>query len=346
MSQRKTVPKRFDHPAAWKAEDLGSKESIAVDLTADHLAAFEKALERLRERDLITFEAIGRDDFPLDAIAEDVAAWRREIAKGRGMLLLRGFPIGCWSQQDVELVWFGLGTHFGRAVSQSVMGDLLGHVINVGGDDNKHRAYRNARELAMHTDRCDIVGMFCMQKAKEGGLSSYASALAVHNRMAEAEPELLEALWHGFHLHRFGEELAGEPPYTPMPIPVFSEKDGVTTVILIGGYARMAAEEFDVPFSERDRDALETFERLASDPEFQFSFYFEPGEALLFNNCAVLHKRDAFEDYEEPHLKRHLMRLWLMDWEGRPAVDAVHHHKGDGGIPMQADKQPFYARRA
>ena len=40
--------------------------------------------------------------------------------------------------------------------------------------------------------------------------------------------------------------------------------------------------------------------------------------AGLFDNCAVLHNRTAFEDHDEPHLKRHLMRLWLMDWDGRP----------------------------
>jgi hypothetical protein len=30
------------------------------------------------------------------------------------------------------MLFFGLGTHFGRAVSQSSMGDRLGHVVDVG----------------------------------------------------------------------------------------------------------------------------------------------------------------------------------------------------------------------
>ena len=42
-------------------------------------------------------------------------------------------------------------------------------------------------------------------------------------------------------------------------------------------------------------------------------FYFAlTGEAALFNNCAVLHNRTAFEDHDESHLKRNLMRLWLI----------------------------------
>ena len=61
------------------------------------------------------------------------------------------------------------------------------------------------------------------------------------------------------------------------------------------------------------------------------SFQLERGEAALFNNCAVLHNRTAFEDHDEPHLKRHLMRLWLMDWDGRPTAEGVRYHKGEGG---------------
>ena len=340
------IPNRpFDHPAAWTAADLGDKDTFAFDFTDRHIAAFEAAVAGLRERGLTAFEDVSRHDFPLDPIAEDVGAWRHEVADGRGLLLLRGFPVDRWSQEDTELVWFGLGTHFGRAVSQSVLGDLLGHVVNVGGDDMRHRAYRNARELRMHTDRCDTVGMFCLRRAKSGGESGYSSALAVHDRIRELKPELLESIWNGFHLHRFGEQPPGEPPYTPIRIPVFSERDGVLTVILIGGYAWMAADEFDAPFSDRDREALATFERLAADPEFRVSFQLERGEAALFNNCAVLHNRTAFEDQDEPHLKRHLMRLWLMDWDGRPTVEGVRYHKGEGGITPQTDKVPYYAKR-
>ena len=196
----------------------------------------------------------------------------------------------------------------------------------------------------MHTDRCHTVGMFCLRAAKSGGESGYSNALAVHDRIREIKPEL-ESIWNGFHLRRFGEQPPGEPLHTPIRIPVFSERDSVTTVILIGGYAWMVADEFDAPFSDRDREVLGTFERLAADPKIRVSFQIERGEAVLFNNCAVLHNRTAFEDHDEPNLKRHLMRLWLMDWDGRPTVEGVWFHKGEGGVVPQGGKEPYYARR-
>ena len=94
------VPTRpFDHPAAWTAADLGSKDAFAVDLADRHIAAFEAAVARLRERGLTAFDDIGRNDFPLDSIAEDVGAWRHEVADGRGLLVLRGFPVDQWSRE-------------------------------------------------------------------------------------------------------------------------------------------------------------------------------------------------------------------------------------------------------
>ena len=76
------------------------------------------------------------------------------------------------------------------------------------------------------------------------------------------------------------------------------------------------------------------------------SFQLERGEAALFNNCAVLHNRTVFEDHDEPHLKRHLMRLWLI-WTGMGGrrVEGVRYHKGEGGITPQTDKVPYYANR-
>ena len=295
------IPSRpFDHPAAWTAADLGDKDAFAFDLDDRHIAPFEAAVAgcacAVRPPSRASATTTSRST-PSPRMSGRGATRSPTAA---GYLLLQGFPVDRWSQEEAELVWFGLGTHFGRTASQSVLGDLLGHVVNVGGDDMRHRAYRNVREQRMHTDRCDTVGMFCLRRAKSDGESGYCSALAVRDRIRELKPELLESIWNGFYLHRFGEQPPAESPYTPIRNPVFSERDGVTTVILIDGYAWIAADEFDAPFSDRDCKALATFQRLAADPEFSASFQLERGEAVLFNNCAVLHNRTALEDYS-PH---------------------------------------------
>ena len=38
---------------------------------------------------------------------------------------------------------------------------------------------------------------------------------------------------------------------------------------------------------------------------------FRPGDIQLLNNAVILHSREAYDDYDEPERKRHLLRLWL-----------------------------------
>jgi len=337
--------KAYDHPAAWKGSGVQGKDEFAVDLADKHIDAFAHAVKKLKTDGKTEFHDIGRHDFNLEGIAGDLTDWQHEIVDGKGLLILRGFPVDAFSTEEIELMWLGLGTHFGRPVSQSAMGELLGHVVNVGGQDARERAYRNSRSLRLHTDRCDTVGMFALQPAETGGLSSYCSALAIYNEMLRTRPDLIEPLWKGFHLHKFGEEMPGEPPYSKVPVPIISEKDDLPTVILMRGYIDMAVEEFGLPFSDQDREAMDMFEEIGARPEFKLDFILERGEATLFNNSRILHRRTAFQDSEIPAKKRHLMRLWLNDWDGRVAVDAVSIHKGDDGIPHQDGKSTYYANR-
>lgn len=337
--------KAYDHPAVWKGHGGQDKDRFSVDLTNKHIDAFAHAVQKLKKDGKTEFHDIGRHDFYLEGIADDLAGWQRELVDGTGLLILRGFPVGVFSAEEIELMWLGLGTHFGRPVSQSAMGELLGHVVNVGGQDPRERAYRNSRSLRLHTDRCDTVGMFALQPAEIGGHSSYCSALAIYNEILRTRPDLLEPLWKGFHLHKFGEQLPGEPPYSKVPVPIISEKDGLPTIILMRGYIDMAVEEFGLPFSDQDREAMDMFEEIGDRPEFKLDFILNRGEATLFNNSRILHRRTAFQDSDDPAKKRHLMRLWLNDWDDRIAVDAVNIHKGDDGIPHQDGKSTYYANR-
>ena len=123
----------------------------------------------------------------------------------------------------------GLGLHLGHPVSQSNLGDLVGHVVNVGGDDRRERAYRNNRSLSLHTDRCDYIGMLCLNEAKTGGVSGFCSAIAVHNEILATRPELLAPLYAGYRLHRFGEQAPGEPRSRRPGFQFFPSPTGIRT---------------------------------------------------------------------------------------------------------------------
>jgi hypothetical protein len=331
--------------SAWRPADFPTPDAFSFTLTGAHLAAFDAALARSR-RAHANAEDLTAGDFALPEIASDVAAWRDEVLGGRGFIVLREFPRDRYTPDDLGRLFFGLGTHFGRAVSQSSMGDRIGHVTDVGGRDRRERAYRSSRELTLHTDRCDVIGMLCVQKAAAGGLSGYASAHTIYNEILASRPELLEPLVSGFRYHRRGEEQPGEPVITPYRVPILSESEGALSVVFLRAYIEMAARELGAPLTEREVAALDYFEEVGRRDDVMLTFMLEPGEAIFFNNCTMLHNRTSFEDHPDPARKRHLLRLWLMLDGGRPLTADIHAYKGTRGILGHPGSSTYYRGNA
>jgi hypothetical protein len=325
----------------WKA-DSSSKLDFTIQLTPIHLTALDQALQRVKEAGL-GVESITHNDFNLDSISDDVAQWREQVMTVTGLIILSGFPVDRYNKDELAVIHFGIGTHFGTAMSQSVMGDRLGHVVNVGGKDPKERAYRNSMELDMHTDSCDVVAMMCLQKAISGGISGYVSATAIYNEILQRRPDLMPILIEGFYYHRFGEEAPGQAPVTEEKIPIFSECEGFLSINYLRSYIEMAAEELKQPLSSTEVEALDLVDEIAQDDNFALKFITEPGEAVFFHNLAVLHNRTGFEDSDEPELKRHFLRLWLVAHNPRPVSDTWRIYEGRG-ISVQEGKSTYFDR--
>ena len=335
----------IERRSAWRPSDFSSPDAYSFTLSEAHFAAFDAALAANRGAHRAT-EDITRADFALDAIAEDVAAWRDEVLHGRGFIVLRTLPLDRYSTDDLTTIYWALGTHFGRAVSQSNMGDFIGHVVDVGGQDRRERAYRNSRELTFHTDRADVLGMMCLQKAWRGGVSGYASAHTIYNHILATRPELLEPLFEGFHYHRRGEQQPGEPAVTPEKVPVLSAWDDELSVVFLRSYIEMGASELGEELQGRALEAVDYFETVAERDDIKLTFTLEPGEVVFFNNCVLLHNRTQFEDDTDPARKRHLLRLWLMLDGVRPLAPAVHAYKGTMGILDREDGSTYYTGAA
>ena len=56
--------------------------------------AFDAALANVRKQGL-TLDDVEREQFQIPEIADDIAGLFDEIQKGRGFVLIRGFPLDC-----------------------------------------------------------------------------------------------------------------------------------------------------------------------------------------------------------------------------------------------------------
>jgi hypothetical protein len=159
----------------------------------------------------------------------------------------------------------------------------------------------------------------CLNTAKEGGDSALAPLQTIYNEVLARRPELVDTYYEPFDFDcRDEEHPDGGPFYTRVLASV--GPDGRLSLRHNSGYARSAARRFDEcsELTPQQDELLSLIDELAQDPTIHVRFRLEQGDIILVNNYAVAHSRSAFEDHDEPALKRHLLRLWLVMYDGRP----------------------------
>ncbi|HEY0185494.1 MAG TPA: TauD/TfdA family dioxygenase, partial [Rhodopila sp.] len=184
------------------------------------------------------------------------------------------------------------------------------------------RGYNTNAELDYHVDGTDVVGLFCLQTARSGGLSRVASSVAIHNEILRRDPALVDTLYQLFPHNRQNEEAEDEAPFYMAP--VYSMRDGHFAARYIRNHIRASQLRTDTPrLTERQHRALDMIQELAETDEFRFDMTLEQGDMQFVNNHVLIHSRTHFEDFEEPERKRHLLRLWLSTPEGRPLCEGL-----------------------
>ncbi len=303
-------------PNAWTNRTIGGKAGLTYHLTPAQLSAFQTVLARTTA---VRPQEVTRAEFDHPEI-NALTAWIDEtIRHGRGAVLLSGLTRDTHSEEDMERIYWGIGTHLGDAATQSMLGDRLGHVQHVK-DDPVARGYRSNEELTPHTDSYRIVGLMCLQRAETGGLSRIVSSLAIHNEILATRPELLEPLYEGYY-YAIAEARFSAQPVTDFKIPLFCCIDDVVSCGYSRQFIERAAELRNEALPGLLREALDYFDMLAERDDIGVQFMLEPGEMLLWHNFQMLHAREAYQDSAEH--SRHLLRLWLRIENDRPIADAI-----------------------
>ncbi|HKY95283.1 MAG TPA: TauD/TfdA family dioxygenase [Kiloniellales bacterium] len=339
-------------PGQWYGPELAKSGEWLEALSAAELDELDAAIDRAQDRhaDLLT---LTQADFPLPTLAPRLAKLAHEIVWGRGFVLLRGLPVADWGRERAAWAYYGLGLHLGDPVPQNAMGHLLGHVKDLGKDptDPQVRIYQTSYRQLFHTDSCDVVGLLCLQPAKEGGRSAIVSSVSIFREIEKRRPELAAVLQQPFTIDRKGEVPAGKASTYRMAI--VHRFGGCLTTIYARDFIEAAQRRPEVPrLTSEQLAALDLMDELANSHDFRLDMDFRPGDMQFLHNHQILHARTAYVDWPEPERRRHLLRLWLSARNGRPLPPIFAERYGEirvgrrrGGIqvPGQALVAPLDA---
>jgi len=342
----------FGGPQAWYGPEAVRSREWIHEFDRQELAEIDSAVAACVER-RTSLVAMTVADFPLPRLAPRLAQLRAQVLHGAGFCLLRGVPIDRYDALESALLFRGIGAHWGEALSQNGKGHVLGHVADLGIDlkDAGARGYQSKAELRFHVDGGDVVALLCLKPARSGGLSRIASSTTVWNQIVRRRPDLAAELLAPFHLSRWGEVGAGQQ--RSARVRLFSPCAGRLMVVYIMSAIEKAQAFDEVPrLTAAQAEALALVNALAGDDAIRLDMDFRPGDMQFLCNHSILHARTDYEDFDEPHRRRHLLRQWFACADGPELpADVLHGFQGATasgrpagirvpGVPLSAPLQP------
>jgi len=302
-------------PTVWDHASLRVQDYM-ITVEPQQVGAFLRIREELRRRDA-RLDSIEPSDFQEPALAEIGRAIRSRIRSGPGFCLLRGLPFQGWTDEEASMLYWGLGTYLGGPQPQNRQGECVCLVQDTGKSLAEARGSKTNSELIFHMDgasgyvgsQVDVLGLLCLRKAVSGGESLIVSGHTAYNALLETQPELVDELYGEFCFDRSKETVAGEDPVAVGA--VFTDTADGVRVRYNRAYIEIGHLRAGRPLGERQREALDAFDRILNDPAHAVEFTLDPGDVFFADDHVTLHNRHRFVDAPEVENRRCLVRLWL-----------------------------------
>lgn len=147
---------------------------------------------------------INQETFPLPKLHSELRRLSDELHNGHGFFVIRGLRVDEHPREENIIIYAGLSAHIApRRGRQDKKYDgkpaavTLSHIKDLSGPGNNELigspAFTTDKQV-FHTDSGDIVSLFALETAAEGGASKLASTWRVYNEIARTRPDLIHTL--------------------------------------------------------------------------------------------------------------------------------------------------------
>ncbi|KAF4468525.1 Clavaminate synthase [Fusarium albosuccineum] len=300
-----TVPEGFPRqivsPRVWTGSDFVDKDKYRVQLSADDIQEIRAALEYFKGLDGDHGPgAVSTDTFPLPGLKVRLASVAQNIHRGTGFNVIRGLDPTEFSPLDNVLIYLGITSYIAEIRGcQDYDGRMIVHIKDIEKElpdaSGRPSPYTN-RAQPFHTDMCDILSMYVLDVADQGGESLLASSAMIYNEIAATRPDIIHVLSDDRWIHDDFHKIKAS--WTSRPLLYNFEKHGPSFLYsrrpLTG--APFSPHRPDVPaMTEEQAEAIDAVHFTAV--KHQLVIKLEPGDIEIFNNMALFHARNGFKDH-------------------------------------------------
>ncbi|AEO63019.1 uncharacterized protein THITE_2141213 [Thermothielavioides terrestris NRRL 8126] len=337
--QARGFPDQISSPRVWTGSDFADPVKFLVHLSAEDVEEIKAALAFFKGLDGDNLpDDVSTKTFPLPTLGARLREVAVNIHLGTGFNVIRGLNPADFSPLDNVLIYLGITSYIAEIRGcQDYDGRMIVHIKDIERElpesTGRPSPYTN-RAQPFHTDMCDILSMYVLDTAVQGGESLLASSGMIYNEIAATRPDIIHLLADDKWIH-------------DEPLLFNFEKHGP-------GFCYSRRPLTGAPFSphhpqvpamtEEQAEAIDAVHFTAV--KHQLTIKLEPGDIEIFNNLALMHARNAFVDSDQPEArdvivgdshetrrrslngKRHMLRLWLRSaddklvWKTPKALEA------------------------
>ncbi|EMR72321.1 putative taurine catabolism dioxygenase protein [Eutypa lata UCREL1] len=196
-------PTELKGDLVWDGRTVAETYNWTYTLNPDQLAEIDRAVAHFQSLGL-SLGHITPDTFPLPTVRAELRRLSGELHNGHGFFVLRGLRVDEHTREENVIAYVGISAHIaplrGRqdAKFDGRPADVvLTHIKDLTATAQKEAigspAYTTDKQV-FHTDSGDIVSLFALETAAEGGASKLASTWKVYNEIARSRPDLIHTL--------------------------------------------------------------------------------------------------------------------------------------------------------
>ena len=297
-----------DGHLVWDKTLANKKQKFVADLspgTVDELIKRRNELDNLNENDLLLLK-------------NEILEFKKKILDGFGLFIINGACLKDFSLKEKISIYTLIAEILGELIIQNIKQEKIVEIKDVGKSMQSGGRYHETKEGGSHhtdspqwEDVPDYLGLFCVHNAKKGGTNLFLSAYTIHNRILKGRKDLLNILYGKFHFDKRGEFKEGES--STVFEPIFKFKDGKLYFRYLRNYIDAGHDIQNQPLSESQKEALTYLDNSMLEEDMIMSYDLKPDDMVFSDNHWIIHGRTAFEDFDDPNLKRLMLRTWIKD---------------------------------